>query len=491
MREILKAASKTGGAAIISMILSVITIKVMAIILGPGGTGLYAVLTQIYTTALALAVFSGGSALVQGIASREEEERVQYLATTWWLVAAGTTIACAILIAFAPQITYLVTGKSDALTIGMARWLALPVGLGAVYIYLSSMMNGFRDIGRLASIRVSGTAVTAALAYPVALGVKKEHFLAFIWLISVPLMVQVILSFWSALKAGWLHPFSIKANRAFHGHAARQFFSIAITMLITGQISSIVFTFINSLVVQHSGLVGAGVFNAAWSLSMQYVMLILTSFSTYFLPVLSGTKEQEARTILLSNVSRLTTIVMIPLVTAIIVLKPMIMTALYSAEYSQSLTILRWMLIGDYLKISSWVIAMPALAYADMKTFFWTEIAWYLGFLALSFLSISVYSSLQGIGMAFGVLYVFNLAYYSWYVWKRYNFVIPKQTAKVWLIGFSIVIASSIYNWNRVTVDGSAILWLGAAFITSWFALTNGERVKLGAMVKSKAGGSK
>lgn len=491
MKDILKAASQTGGATILSMILSVITTKVLAVTLGVTGTGLYAVLTQVYTTALALAIIGGGSALVQGIASRQDEARNQYLATTFRLIVAGALITCVVLAVFAAPIAALTTGKNDKLTIDLVRWLALPVGIGAAYTYLSSVMNGFRDIGRLASIRVAGTCATALLAYPVALWVKQEHLFAFIWLLSVPLVIQVVLSLQSAARSGWLQPFSVKANRAFHSESARHFFSIALTMLITGQVGNVAFLAINSLVVQNSGLMGAGIFNAAWSLSMQYVLLILTSFGTYFLPVLSGTHEKEARTALLSNVSRLTTIAMIPLIMAMISLKPLIVTTLYSAEYTPALTILRWMLIGDYLKISSWVIGMPVLAYADMKTFLWTEIAWYLGLLALSFISIHFYSSLQGTGIAFGLLYAMLLLYYAWYVRKNYDFVVPKQTQRIWLIGLGLVVTSSIYYWNATRVDASAILWIGAAIIASWFALSKEERVKLGATFKSRLGRSR
>jgi hypothetical protein len=182
----------------------------------------------------------------------------------------------------------------------------------------------------------------------------------------------------------------------------------------------------------------------------------------------------------MQRIFRISTLLMSMLVTAVVVLKPLVISLLYSAEFTASLTIMRWMLIGDYLKVTSWVFAMPMLAYADMKAFFWTEIIWNVTFLGLAAGMIARTHSLQWIGVAFAFNVLIYLAYTFHYARTRHCLKLHRPMVLSWLGGLALILGSSWQTWSATKVNwATAGLWIGVVVCFAWLALSVEERRQL------------
>ena len=111
------------------------------------------------------------------------------------------------------------------------------------------------------------------------------------------------------------------------------------------------------------------------------------------------------------------------------------------------------------------MLETPVVVNADMKIYFWTEAFWYMGFLALSALAILYFGELQGIGVAFVVLYFALVVYYLQYVRRVYGLQLTRDLVMPWLLGFAVVIMASTQNWNSTTVNWiSSLLWIVGSF---------------------------
>jgi O-antigen/teichoic acid export membrane protein len=476
MRELMKAVLKTGSGSGGSLLLGVITMKVMAVVLGPSGVGLYSLLRQTMLSTMSLGTLGGAVALVQGLASRKGQVRDVYLVTTFWVFVLGALLATAVLLVFAPWIALWVLDRNDGQATSLVRWLALPVALGVASIYLNGVLNGFRAIGVLALLQILGAAAMALLVYPASRLVEGDHPIAFIALLSAPPAVSLALGTWSAVRAGWLD--SLLHNfRRFDFGSFRHFFSLASVLLTLELVAAGGMLMVRSLIVRYDGLASAGIFAMAWTLSMTYISLILASFGTYYLPTLSQTNDPSDRVVLMKRVMRLATLLMVPLVTTIIVLKPLAVYILYSSEFVPALKIIRWMLIGDCFKVAAWVLGMPMLAFADMRVFFWTEVLWHAGFLASAALALFAFSSMQGIGVGFVLAYVVLLAYYLHYARSRHHLQFTRRMVGSWLLGLALVAGASLHTWSDTRVDWfAAPLWIGVAITFSGLSLNRSER---------------
>lgn len=477
MKKLIKGVVKTGSGAVGNMLIGMVSIKIMAVMLGPAGTGLFSLIRQLVFTLASLGA-GGQTALVQGIASRDGVERDSYVRSVFWLFVLAATISLVTIELFAPSIAMLVFGESTSEFVYLVRWIALPVVLMHAYIYLKGVLNGYRAIGRLALIEMVGPLITLLLVYPVCISVGQGYALAFVLMLSAAQFMMIVVSMATLHKQGWLPTLLIARTIIVERSDFRYFITISGTIFLTSLIATGVLLAVRALIVKNNGLTDAGMFDVAWSLSGSYVMLILASFGTYYAPTLRQTVAIAERTALIRRVLRLSIMLMIPLIVSVVVLKPMLVRLLYSSEYLASLEIVRWMLIGDYLKVTSWVLAITVIVNADMRIYFWTEAFWNLGFLMLAGLSMLYFNEIQGIGIAFIVMYACLVIYYLQYVRRVYELVINRDLLLPWLIGFFVVITASLQNLNRSSVDWpSAVTWIIASFVLVIVLLKKAERV--------------
>lgn len=477
MREILKAFFKTGGGSVAAVLLTVIALKILAAILGPRGIGLFSLLRQIQQTAVAGATLSGQTALVQGGSSQKGQARHDYLRTVLLLFLVVGVAITGTMIFSSSWIAHRIIGQDDPTTVSLVRWLALPVLLNILVVYAMGVLNVYRAIGRLAIVQ-AGTALGLALsAYPLALAVKSGHELGFIGIIGISWTMGMALGVAFLWREGSLLPILSGLSQGFKREAARHFFSFAGTTAVTALLATGALLILRAIVVNQAGLAGAGIFDAPWTLSMGYVMLVLTSFQTYYLPTLTQTETIPSRVALMQRLFRVSTLLMTLLVIVVIVMKPLIISLLYSTEFTASLTIWRWMLIGDYFKVTSWIFAMPMLAHADLKTFFWTEAITNTAFLALATGLVVGTHSLQGIGVAFALSYLGYLIYTFHYARTRHGLTLRRPAVLSWLGGLALILGCSLETWSATQVNwGTAGLWAGAVGCFAFLGLSAEER---------------
>lgn len=464
-----------------------ISSKIMAIVVGPFGVGLYSLIQQlVQTTSTAGAIGSGNVVLTQGIATRVGRDRDDFILTAFWILAIGGMVSSLSLVLFAPWIAQLVFGLNDEATVGLVRWVALPVILTVVLFYFNGVLNGHLAIGRMVIMQVAGACVNAVLSYPVSLMVDTGYYVAFVAGMTLSLSAQIVVGFSKLHKHGYLRPIS---SNGFRPHlsrgAARPYFAVAGTLMITSIVASVGLLLVRALIVQYRGMADAGIFNVAWIICMAYPLVVLGSFSTYYLPKLSQAKGRDERCNLMNDVFRLTTVLLVPLELLVIVLKPLMIDILYSEEFYPSLVILRWMLVGIHLKAASWVFAMPMFSYADMKTHFWTGNLWYAGFVGFSLLSIVHMDTLEIIGVGFVIVYAAYLLYTMHYAESRYGFLVDRRSLITWIVGLSLVVIASLATWNEVVVDptaASVFVLLGVAYIG--LSVTRQERRRAMNMLK-------
>jgi PST family polysaccharide transporter len=460
MKEVVKAAMTTGGAAVLAMLLSAITGKVISVVAGPAGIGLYSLQMQLYATALAFAAFGGGgNAVVQGVASREGEERDRFIVTTGWIHVASAVIVGLLFLLAAPVVLKLLKVEDQTLDMGSVRALAVPIVLGTLVVFLTGLVNGYREIKALARNRVMSSAVIAALAYPAAMILRGGSQLAFVGLIASGLLVQAVgLAVDLARKKLFASAKFLRRDLLVM-EPVRHFTKVAGTFLAAGQLAAVGGLLITAAVVARSGLAGAGWLTASLTISTGYLMLVLGSFGTYYAPTVAAAPDIPAVRTVIGDVFRVSLLASVPIIVAIVVLKPMVILLLYTEEFLPTLKVLRWMLIGDFLKIFSWIFAIPLSSRAKLKVYLVSEVAMIVLYYLLT------------------IGYACFLLFHVWYARVLWEFVPTRRDTLVWMLGFAVIIGASWQHWDRQGVRAvDAALWITAAVLVSWWGLGSAER---------------
>lgn len=158
-------------------------------------------------------------------------------------------------------------------------------------------------------------------------------------------------------------------------------------------------------IASNLGINQAGYWQAMWYVSSVYLTVVTTSLSIYYLPKLSAIKDRSALRTELVNGYR----IVLPIVTIAALtmysMREWVVRILFTEAFSPMLELFRWMLIGDVVKLASWLLAYLMLAKAMTRAFILTEIFFSASFVVLTILLTQQYG-LQGVTYAHTANYV-------------------------------------------------------------------------------------
>jgi PST family polysaccharide transporter len=458
-----------------------LTTKIFAVILGPNGIGLLAQLRQFVQLTNVLSVMGGQTPLVQGVASRPDEQRDAFKVMVGIFFAASTLLLALTVLIFSHPIAAYVFGESMEWG-GIVRLLAVAIIFGTLSSYFSGILNGHRLIGRLAVIAMAGPAVNAMLAYPVSILVGKGYVMTFAWLFIASSVVSALL----AVFFCWREKLLPHLRLAFQWNDAKDFFLLAGVLLVSGVLASGGLLLVRSTVAGSMGLAAAGHFDAAWSICMTYIMLVLGALGSYYMPTLIAIRDIQARREEIERTLRFVLMFVTPLIVFMVLFKPLILSLLYSDEFMPALPVIQWMLLGDFFKASAWVLAMPMLSFAEKRIFLVTEIVWSAAFAVGASLAVHITHNIEAVGIAFLMNYASYFLFTLWYARSRHGFVLSARLLMPLSVAFLLVLLASMVAWGdeEVSLKWAALFMLLLPILV-WISSTSGEREQVKAKVRT------
>lgn len=480
MFNLLKSISKTIGSSILVIIIGILNTKIIALTLGTTGVGLYSLVKQLMQSASTIGAMGGQTPLVQGIASKDGSAKKLYIITTFVLFCISSSILVIVMFFTASYIAELVFDNGAQDTIILVQWMILPIVLSISLIYFSSIINGFHSIGRLAILQVLSPAVTLLMIFYVVNLVKHGYVLAFVWMFSIALLVSNIIAIWMIYRQGWLTDIISDFTFRLDPDSLKHFYKMASTVLFIGFISAIVLLAMRSTIVQGWSLHEAGIFDVAWTLSMAYGMVLINSLISFYMPVLSRVQNVPERNELMMQMLKIVVFMMVPLITILVVLKPLIISLLYSPEFIGALAIIQWALISDYFRATRLTLYMPVIAYADTRAYLVIELIYYAGLFASVWAGVFIWHSIAVIGIGFLLINLLLLMATLVYIQVKYQFVFSGNIVYLWSEGLLIIIAASIFSWGGTVLNPLIIfIFIFAGIIFPFIGITKQDKTKI------------
>lgn len=237
-------------------------------------------------------------------------------------------------------------------------------------------------------------------------------------------------------------------RRWWNQDAARGFLTMSGSMLAGGAAASLVLLAARARILHQQGFAVAGQFDAAWAISMNHVSLVLASLQTYCLPALARTRDRAERSAHLTRMLTAAALAAAAVVCVLAVLKPVVLALFYSNAFLEASRYLRWTLVGDYLKVSSWVLSIPMLASANMRAFLAADLTAYAVFAAGAAAVGHFRGAAEGTAIAFVLMYATHLAVCGTVAWRRYGFRPGAHTLLIWAGGLLAVLTVSAVKWR-------------------------------------------
>ncbi len=271
-RGLVKSMTLIGSAQAVSIVLTILRIKALAVLLGPAGIGLLSVFQTLLDTVRTAAGLGLNVSGVRQIARTKSDFAAQkqvrkVLIAAHWIQG---VIALGALWFLKTHISLWLFGTSDyaveVVIIGAAVLVAL---IGTA---LLTILQGLRRIGDFGKVTVAG-ALAGTVFGVAAVWIWGEAGL--IWFVTIQ-PAAMLLAVWYYTRR--LPKISDRAvNAANFWNAWKPMASLGIAFMLGGLASTATLLFARGLVTQELGLAAAGQFAAAWGITMTYVGFLLTA----------------------------------------------------------------------------------------------------------------------------------------------------------------------------------------------------------------------
>jgi O-antigen/teichoic acid export membrane protein len=438
----------SAAGVVLSGVAGVAATKILATTLGPSAVASLQTLQQARQTAVIAATSNGQTALVQGASSLGGIQGAIFVRTVACIFLIGTSLVSFGLWAASGGGLRWVLERTGLSSMGtpILPWLGIAVAFTSAYVFLTALLNSVGKVGTLAALQVAGPFALAVLAYPAARAGGGRA-------IAIVVACSAAASAGAGLVAILRNPaplgaWFLNSRRWWDASSARHFFSISTAMLITGFFASAAVVAVRGNIVRTQGLQRTGLFDAAWSISMNQVTLVLASVQTYYLPALTRARTQTEKTSEISRVLMAGTMAAAIVIAGLALLQPFVLDLFYSRAFQGAHQYLRWTLVGDYLKVSSWILSIPMLAAADMKLFLVSDLAASATFLGTAFLLTRWIEPAESASMAFVLMYTVHLTISLFYVRLRQGIRLGSRTVVCWMAGLALVLTATSLSWK-------------------------------------------
>lgn len=374
--------------------------KILAVYVGPAG---YAALGQFQNAVQMITTFASG-AINTGVTKYtaeyfDDEAKQRLVWRTAGTIALTGSLVTAVLIAIfhKPLASWFLKNVNYG---GVFLWFAATLVLFVFNALLLAILNGKKDISRYVVVNIAGSLFSLVVLSMMA--VKLGLYGALVALAinqSITFFITLLLCY----KAPW---FKI---RYLMGGIDKQtalnlgkYTAMALTSAVCVPISHIL---VRNHLGETLGWQAAGYWEAMWRLSAAYLMFVTTTLGVYYLPRLSELKDPQA----IKNEIIQGYKIILPVAAAcgvvIYLMRDSIIGVLFTQEFAPMRDLFAWQMLGDTLKIGSWILAYLMLGQALVRMFIITEVFFGLGFFAWTWV-FTDYFGLQAAVVAHAVNYL-------------------------------------------------------------------------------------
>lgn len=444
-RRILRSSTLIGGASAAAILIAIFRTKILALLVGPEGVGAVGLYIGLISTAAALATMGLGSAGTRQVAEAAALDDSHALAVARRALTWGTVV----LAAAGTFAVWMLRERLALLVLGSAAhadevgWLSIAVGFSVAGASQGALLQGMRRIREMAALNVlgAGAATVIGLAFVWAWG--TSGLVAYV--IAGPaagfLLGQVYVSRLPALGAS-VRPAEI----------ARQWSVLArlgIAFMGAGLAASLVQLWMRIVIGDELGMAAIGHFQASWTISSQYLGFVLGAMAADYYPRLTGLIGERASAVRLVNQQTEAALLLAgPLFVAMMAIAPWIVELLYAPAFAPAVSVLRWQILGDVLKVASWPLGFVILAAGDGRTFFWTEAAAF-GLMGAITAAFAPAFGLQTAGVAYLAMYALYLPLVYALARRRIGF--RWSGAVVWLAAVTFVACAGLAVLATIT----------------------------------------
>lgn len=398
--DIVKVFSLNAVATFVRMLAGLISVKVIAVIIGPAGVALLGQLKNFETILIGLANGGINNGITKYVSEYKEDEQKTklYISNALKITLICTAIIAVILIFGSYYLSKAILLSADYTYVFIV--FGFTIILYSLNTVLISIINGYKQFKKYVVVNICGT----------LFGLVYSVILVFLWELPGALINAVtyqsivfFVTLWLCRDLPWMKKeyFAEKLDK----EVVKKYFNYSLMTLTTLALVPVSRMFLRGYVISEISATEAGIWEGMNNISTMYLNVLVSSLSIYYLPRMSELSNPKELHNELFHCYKFVIPILLVLGVAFFLLRDFIIWFLFTPEFESMRNLFSWQLIGDFFKMCSWLLAYIMVAKAKTKTYITTEVVFTLLYLVFAFVLLKL-NGILGLVQGYLVNYV-------------------------------------------------------------------------------------
>lgn len=411
--NLLRTSVLNGVAVLIKTITMFVLNKILAVYLGPTG---YAAIGQFQNFIQMVTTFAGSAintAVVKYTAEYHEDESKQ---REIWKTAGSIVFLFSLIFAF---LILIFQGQLSLYIFHSLKYQTVFIWFAVFLIFFNfntlflAILNGKKEILKLVFANIAGSLFALIITSVLAI---KLHLYGALVALSIYQSIAFIVTLFLCYRANWFKFSSLLGKIDLE--ITKKFSSFILMALVSAICVPLSQILIRAYLTQEFSLAYAGYWEAMIRLSTVYLMLVTTTLGVYYLPRLSElNKIDEIKKEVYLGYKFLFPLTVVGGI-IVFVLRDWIINLLFTPSFAPMQDLFFWQMMGDALKIGSWILAYLMLSKAMTKLYISTEIIFTLSLIALTYVCTQFFG-FKGVSIAHLINYGMYWIVISLFIFKQ------------------------------------------------------------------------
>lgn len=439
-RQLMKATSIFGGVQVFNILIVIVRSKIIAVILGPSGMGVYSLFTTTITMIASITNLGLETSAVKELSAAVENKKFILAVVIRRLVWVTGFLGAIFTLVFSQWLSNVTFGNQNY-TFGFI-WLSISLLINQIFMGQSILLRGMRQLKHMAKAGVLGGFLGLVATIPLYYFFETKGIVPSIIITSI----ITLLVTWYYTKKIDIKPIFVSKKRTFAESKVmiKMGFMLSMSGIITLGTSYLVRIYISNV----GGVEQVGFYYAGFAIITTYVGLIFSAMGTDYFPKLSSVANDNKQcTTVINQQTEIAILILAPIILVFLVFSNWAVILLYSSKFSPINDMILWAAMGMFFKTVSWAVAYIFLAKGASKLFFFSELftnAYILFFNLIGY----KYGGLTGLGISFLVSYMFYFLQVYIIANIKYHFKFSNEFFKLFLT--HILIAALCFVFVKV-----------------------------------------
>lgn len=355
----------------VTVLSGVIRLKIAAIILGPAGIGIIGIFQSLLSATSTLGSFGLNTVASREVSTSASSAIAKEVALVHLFFGLLLSFVTALILWICAPVLYDLLGFEAGDPYSTMSILAIGAAASVIAGIQVSILGGLKRVNSIVFTMIASGALAVTLAYSVLINSWPQ---ASAWFVAIPPICQAVIGIIFVI----LHTRRPNTSPSGSTYGPSDALSAVVNhgiLIMLGAVGvALSHLLVRVLLQRELGISALGQYQAASTISMTYLTVLLAAVINDFYPRLSAVvSSPRAARRLVNEQLEILGLAAAPVLVGVVTLAPYIMEALYSNEFIIGGVILRWQTVGDAMKIICVPLSVVLLATGRMTEYATTQ----------------------------------------------------------------------------------------------------------------------